>query len=295
MLCMIRLRAVTVVEGKRVIGPGLGPAGVIDAIGQPAGLLVDELAVGGLVQQLDGTPHHLVAELQIGSATAHPEQGECRLGKAVHVDRIHRVAVVAGRTVFFKKGIHVVGVALANTGIELVAACGIAQHAQRLQVVTGVKAVDELVMVARAIHPGAIGRLFLHGLASHPQRLRYQCVVAHLLAGKGAPGGAPQTGVVHKGPLAGDVRIEAAPISLGVQMGGDKTRAIQGDIDQGLVGAELPQLKKGPRHITGGDDVRLARRYVERSRLPVEVITPAAVGPLPRSRRYAGNPAIDRR
>lgn len=85
---------------------------------------------------------------------------------------------------------------------------------------------------------------------------------------------------MHKSLFAGNVRIKAATSRFGIQLCRDKACGVQGYINQGLVCHDRPQLVQCPSHITGSDDIWLARGNVKSAGLPIEVITPAAVGPL---------------
>src|SRR5690554_2703342 len=82
--CMVSLGQVTVIEGQRAVSPGLGPAAVIDAVGEPAGLLIDEQARFRHIHQFNRPLNHLVAQGLIGNTPADFQQGKYRLGKAVH-------------------------------------------------------------------------------------------------------------------------------------------------------------------------------------------------------------------
>src|SRR5690606_34197755 len=76
--CIVRLASAPVVKRQGVIGPGLCPAHVIDAVGEKARLLVDKQPGFGHIHQLDGAPYHLIAKCPVRLAATHLQQGEDR-------------------------------------------------------------------------------------------------------------------------------------------------------------------------------------------------------------------------
>ncbi|MNW04662.1 hypothetical protein D3C71_2007800 [compost metagenome] len=89
--------------------------------------MVNKLAFVWDIQQVDGALDHFVAQLQVLGGVSNLEQREHGLGKTMHVYWVNAVIVVAGRAVFGEKGVHIIGVTLANAVIELAVCCCLAQ------------------------------------------------------------------------------------------------------------------------------------------------------------------------